>query len=609
MAVSTGTPATAQHPAQGGRAAAAAHHHRHPRPRHAVEQVGGAQPAGDVRRLLGGGAQQVRLDLPAGPGRLDPAVGGRRPPPRSCAATRAAARRAPRRRTGTTWTAARVGGVGPGGDEQPRVGAAEGLGGGVGVAEQHEVDPAAGDDHLQQPQAGRGELLGVVDDDEPQPGRAAGRARRGRPRGGRRRRRGSRRGRRPRGREGGDLVVLAQHVGGRDPLGAVVRPAEPGEVLGVEAELDGPHQQVAQLAAEGAGGQREVHRRRPRRRRRLPRRVPGEQLAQDDVLLGAAEQPRRRVAAQRRRLAQDAEPERLVGAGQRLGGGAAEPGGDGVAQPGGREPGRRQQQAAVGARPRRARPGRPPPRRPRWSCPCPGRRAPAAPAPRCVDDRMLARVEHRDVAARREHGAGSAQDCTHARRIPTTVRHRAVDAPPAAIDRRSPLSDQRRRPAPRGCGPYGPPVDARRTRHHRPTRRGPWADHRRPRRRRMPPSTSTASTALVPRSRSTALGRRGHARLQWTSARAPGATASATGRRPDARRSPPRAARRSRAAPRPPARPPRARRAAAPHRRRASRRRAGPSARARRARPGDGGGPGVGVPAPAGTPVAHPSGG
>ena len=50
--------------------------------------------------------------------------------------------------------------------------------------------------------------------------------------------------------------------------------------------------------------------------------------------------PRRAAAC-----AQDAEPERLVGAGQRLGGGAAEPRGDGVAQPGGGEPGRREQQA------------------------------------------------------------------------------------------------------------------------------------------------------------------------------------------------------------------------------------------------------------------------
>ena len=193
-----------------------------------------------------------------------------------------------------------------------------------------------------------GELLGVVDDDEPQPGpqpvervgvglevvgrgaedpggvEGAG------------------------GRQGRDLVVLAQHVGGRDPLGAVVGVAEPGEVLGVEAQLDGPHQQVAQLAPEGAGGQGEVHRRRPRGRGRLPCRVPGQQLTEDDVLLGAAEQPRRWVAGQRRRLAQDAEAERLVGASQRRRGGAAEPGGDGVAQPGGREPGGREQEAAVG---------------------------------------------------------------------------------------------------------------------------------------------------------------------------------------------------------------------------------------------------------------------
>ena len=87
---------------------------------------------------------------------------------------------------------------------------------------------------------------------------------------------------------------------------------------------------------------------------RLPGRVTGEQLAEDDVLLGAAQQPRRGVTDQGRRLAQDAEAERLVGAGQRRGRGAAEPGRDGVAQPGGREPGGSEQEAAVGAWPLRA---------------------------------------------------------------------------------------------------------------------------------------------------------------------------------------------------------------------------------------------------------------
>ena len=67
------------------------------------------------------------------------------------------------------WTAHRVGASGQAGDEQARVGAAEGLGGGVGVAEQHEVD-AADPRRPAAAAAGRRELLGVVDDDEPQAG-------------------------------------------------------------------------------------------------------------------------------------------------------------------------------------------------------------------------------------------------------------------------------------------------------------------------------------------------------------------------------------------------------------------------------------------------------
>ena len=210
----------------------------------------------------------------------------------------------------------------------------------------------------------------------------------------------------PRRRQRGDLVVLAQHVRGRHPLGPVVRPAEPGEVLGVEAELDGPHQQVAQLTAEGAGGQGQVHRVGPRRRRRLARRVPGEQLTEDDVLLGAAQQPRCGVADQGRRLAQDAEAERLVGAGQRGGRGAPEPGRDGVAQAGGREPGGREQEAAVGG----GLPGLDPLGH---DLDGHGGQAGAGRAEHpqhraaVLDDRALARVEHRRGG---RDGGGTAED-------------------------------------------------------------------------------------------------------------------------------------------------------------------------------------------------------
>ena len=324
-----------------------------------------------------------RLDAAVGRASDDPHVGGHPPGDREHLAP------APVRRGQQPG-----GRVGPGADEEARVGAAEGLGGGIRVAEQHEVDPAAARDDLQQAQGGRGELLGVVDDDEAQPraepvervevglevvgrcpedpGRVEGSG----------------------GGQGRHLVVLAQHVRRGHPLGPVLVGAEPGEVLGVEAQLDGPHQQVAQLAPEGARGQGEPHRLGPRRSGRLPRRVAGEQLTEDDVLLGPAEQPRRGVAGEGRGLAQDAVAERLVGACQRRRGGAAQPRGDGVAQPGGREPGGGEDEALVCARL-----AGPDPRGDDLdgnSGPTGARRPEHAQhGPAVVDDRALARVEHR----------------------------------------------------------------------------------------------------------------------------------------------------------------------------------------------------------------------
>ena len=132
--------------------------------------------------------------------------------------------------------------------------------------------------------------------------------------------------------ERGDLVVLTQHPCRRHPFRAAVLGAEPGEVVGPEPELDRAHQQVTQLVAEAAGRQRFAELDRPRRPRHVPRGVPGEQVAQDDVLLRPVEQPRRRVATQRRLGAQHAEAEGLPGARQRLGRRAAESCGDLLAQ-------------------------------------------------------------------------------------------------------------------------------------------------------------------------------------------------------------------------------------------------------------------------------------
>ena len=137
-------PGAAQHPAQGGGAAAAAHDDGHPRPRHAVEQVRRAQPAGDVarppgRRCAAGATSTCAAARRPASTRRCAAAADRR---RSCGATRRRGGRStsPPQPVRRGQRAGSGGERGPGRDEQPRVGAAEGLGGGVGVAEQHEVD-------------------------------------------------------------------------------------------------------------------------------------------------------------------------------------------------------------------------------------------------------------------------------------------------------------------------------------------------------------------------------------------------------------------------------------------------------------------------------------
>ena len=373
-------PGAAQHPAQGGRAAAAAHDDGHPRPRHAVEQVRLAQPPGDVAGLLRRGAQQVGLDVAAV---AAPAVTRRcaaPPTTPTCAATRAARRPAPRHRTGTRCDSSRVGASGQAvtnrrGSAPRKVWVAAS---GSPSSTRSTPPPAtttcsrrsaagvsswaSSTTTSRRPGAQPVERLGVglevVGRGAEDPGRVE----------------------RPGRRQRGHLVVLEQHVrrprptragrgparGGRGPRGRgrARRPASAGRAA---------HRGRCGWAAPGAptratGGAD-----------RLARGVAGEQLAEDDVLLGAAQQPRGGVADQGRRLAQDAEAERLVGAGQRGGRGATEPGGDGVAQPGGREPGRGEQEAAVGRGLAAPRPAGPRPRRRRWTGRCPGRRAPAAP--------------------------------------------------------------------------------------------------------------------------------------------------------------------------------------------------------------------------------------
>ena len=83
----------------------------------------------------------------------------------------------------------------------------------------------------------------------------------------------------------------------------------------------------------------------PARGLALSRGVTREKLSQDEVLLGPAEQPGAGIPPQRGALAQDTETECLVGAGQRFGRGATDPGSDAVAQICGRSPRSCQDQA------------------------------------------------------------------------------------------------------------------------------------------------------------------------------------------------------------------------------------------------------------------------
>jgi hypothetical protein len=236
----------------------------------------------------------------------------------------------------------------PGSEEQARVCSAKGLGGGIRVADEHQLGSTGRDRLLEQPQPRRGELLGVVDDHEAQAlgqgggvvlDEVGGRAE------------DPRRVERPGGGQRGHLVVLAQDVGRRHPLPSAVVATELRERLRLETELDGTHEQVTQLAAEGAGGQGEVELGRPLRRRGRAGGVAGEQLAEDDVLLGAAQQSRGRVTGERGRLPEQAEPEGLVRARQGGGGRAAEASRDGIPKARCCTSGRGEQQALVSSQP------------------------------------------------------------------------------------------------------------------------------------------------------------------------------------------------------------------------------------------------------------------
>ncbi len=180
--------------------------------------------------------------------------------------------------------------------EEARIRTAEGLDRRVWISDEDDPCAAARDDS-KQPGCCGGHLLGIVDDDEAQ---ALMQARECRGDvlehiGGRGEHPGGVIGPVPAQR--GHLVVLAQDPRGGDPLGSVVLATEAVQVLRTLAVLDSTHEEVAQLVAEAACGERVPDGGRPLRGRGVSRRVSGEEVAENRVLLGAVEQPRRWVTA------------------------------------------------------------------------------------------------------------------------------------------------------------------------------------------------------------------------------------------------------------------------------------------------------------------------
>ena len=140
------------------------------------------------------------------------------------------------------------------------------------------------------------------------------------------------------------LGVLGEESGGGDPLGARRPLAEARERRGVDAVLDRPHHDVAQLGAEAAQG---AHLGRERVGPGGAEAVADaalEELADDLVVLGAREQGDR-LAGER---AHELERERVRGARERTARRDPEPHGELVAQRGGRRSRGRQHEHLVG---------------------------------------------------------------------------------------------------------------------------------------------------------------------------------------------------------------------------------------------------------------------
>ncbi|MEJ2579890.1 MAG: hypothetical protein P8Z68_12495 [Kineosporiaceae bacterium] len=123
---------------------------------------------------------------------------------------------------------------------------------------------------------------------------------------------------------------------------------EPGQVGGGEPAFHRAHQQVAQLIAETAeGADLRAHRGRPGRGPTDPGLVPGEQLSEDPVLLGAGDEAGRHVTVEHEPPPEHPESVGGEGTGGRFAHRAGQPDGQPLPQPGGRLPGRGEEEQAV----------------------------------------------------------------------------------------------------------------------------------------------------------------------------------------------------------------------------------------------------------------------
>ena len=319
--------------------------------------------------------------------------------------------------------------------DQRRRRAAERLHGRVRVRQQQHARAVVGE-HPQQPGGGRGALLVVVDDDQP-PARAHRAGDLVLP--GQQRLRGlvdDDRRVQPGAQVGGagaqlhDVEVLLVQPRRAGPGGPAVRVGEGGEVHRGQATLGRAHEQVAQLVAEGAQAEHVgPDLGRPRERHPLAGGVPGEQVAEQQVLLGARDQRRGRLAQQGRARPEHRERRRRRGLHERPARRPAQPRGHPVPQVRRRTPARREDQHVLRGQ-SRPRPRRRPPRARPWSCRSPGRRARAPRDPCRGDRRSLLGIQlHEgtgtvagDVRERRAHEAQGVRGAGHA-----TIPSRATD--------------------------------------------------------------------------------------------------------------------------------------------------------------------------------------